>query len=116
MTRLARSFEATSMRIRVAIGATREGNARVLYVRLGISDSGVAFRAGHRRVCPCQRVFGRGVIELGGGLPCVRGVALCAVRTHLSSMLVLMAPDARAGESEIGVIQVFHLNSCARCG
>jgi len=114
VTRLARSFEAAFMRIGVAIGATREGNARVLYVRLGISDSGVTFRAGHRRVCPCQRVFGSGMIELRSGLPCVRGVALCAVRTDLSSMLVLMAPDARAGESEIGAIQVFHLNSCAR--
>ena len=99
------------MGIGVAIGATREGNARVLYVRLGISDSGVAFRAGHCRVCPYQRVSGSGMIELRGGLPCVRGVALCAVRTDLSSMLVLMAPDARAGESEIGVIQVFYLNS-----
>ena len=99
------------MGIVVAIGATREGNARVLYVRLGISDSGVAFRASHCRVCPCQRVFGSGMIELRGGLPCVRCVALCAVRTDLSSMLVLMAPDARTGESEIGVIQVFNLNS-----
>jgi hypothetical protein len=104
MARLAGAFEAPFVWIRVAISAAREGNACVLYVRLRISHGGVAFRAGHRRVRSRQRIFGGGVIELRSGLPSVSGVALCAVRAGLSSMLVLMAPDARARESQIGVI------------
>ena len=104
MAGLAGTFEAPLVRIRVAAGTRSERKPCVFDVRFGIRHRSVAFRASHRRVRSRELEFRGSVIESRSGLPRSRGMALCAVRTELSSMLILMAPHTRTVQSQIGVI------------
>lgn len=86
-------------------GSTRlEGKPGVSDIGLGVGQRGVALGAGHCCVRSRQREFRRCVIKSRSRLPGSRCVALCTVRTELSSMLILMAPDTGIGEPQIGVI------------
>jgi len=96
---LARSLEATLVRIDVAAGATGKREARILGVRFGVGHRNVAFVTGHSSMRSGQLEFGGCVVESRRGLPALRGVALRALRTHLPAMLILVAADARTGES-----------------
>lgn len=116
VARLAGALEATLVRISVTVRATRERNPRVFDVRFGIRHGRVTFSAGHRCVGSRQGEFRGRMIECCGELPRIRSVALHTVRTQLPAVLVLMAPDAGTGESQIAMIQVFHLNLRARRG
>ncbi len=104
------------MWIRVATGASRERNASIFYVRLGIRDGCVALRAGHHCVRAAQLEFRCGVIETGGWFPRVRAVTFGAVRAKLTPMLILMAAGTSAGEAKVGVVQIFCLHLRACCG
>src|SRR5579883_1903579 len=106
------------MWIRVATGASRERNASIFYVRLGIRDGCVALRAAHHCVRAAQLEFRCGVIETGGWFPRVRAVTFGAVRAKLTPMLILMAAGTSAGEAKVGVVQIFclHLHLRACCG
>jgi hypothetical protein len=116
MAGLARTFETALVRIRVATGTRSERKPCVFDVRFGIRHRGVAFCASDSRVRSGELEFRRSVVESRSRPPCGRGVALCAVRTQLPSMLILMASDTRTAESQISVIQVLYLNSYTRGG
>ena len=119
VARLARAFEGALVRICVAACASSEGKPRVLNVRLGIrlgnepcsSHRRVAFRAGYRGVRPRQRVFRSRVIKAGSRLPAFCGMASRAVGAKLSAVFILVAAHARAAKSQVGVIEIFYLNS-----
>ena len=98
VARLARAFESALMRIGVAARASGEGKPCVLDVRFGISDSGVAFRAGHRNMRSRQRVFRNRVIKAGCRLPTFGAMASLAVGAELFAVLILVAAGARARE------------------
>ena len=104
VARLAGSFEASSMRIRVAGGAGLKGKPGVSDVRLGISYCAVALGAGHNGVRSCQREFCRRMNEARSRLPGICSVALGTVLTQLPAMIILMATRACTAESQIGVI------------
>lgn len=104
MAGLAGTFETALVRIRVATGTRSERKPCVFDVRFGIRDRSVAFRASDGRVRSGELEFRRSVVESRSRLPRRRGVALCAVRTELPSMLILMAPHTRTAESQISVI------------
>src|SRR5712691_1059375 len=60
---LAGRSEAALVRIGVAPGAFREREPRVLRIRLGVLDNGVALHAINLLVCPGEGIFRGGMIE-----------------------------------------------------
>ena len=118
VARLARAFEGALMRICVAARASGEGKPSVFDVRFSISHRKfdishrrVAFRTGHGGVRSRQRVFRSRVIKPGSRLPALCGMASLAVGAELSPVFILVAASASASESQIGVIEIFYLNS-----
>jgi hypothetical protein len=118
VARLARGCESTLVRICVAGRASGEGKPRVLNElsisfdnKLGINHRRMAFRAGYRGMRPRQRVFRSRVIKAGSGLPAIRGMASLAFAAKLSAVFILVAAYARTGKSQVGVIEIFYLNS-----
>lgn len=117
MARLASAFESALVRIGVAADTCGERDPCVFDVGFGvsrgnfaISHRGVTFRTSHRGVRTRQRVLRSCMIKAGSRLPAFGGMASRAVGAKLSTVLILMATRARAGESQVGAIQVFYLN------
>ena len=124
VARLASAFEGALVGICVAACASSERKPRVLDVRLGIkfgnefgiSHRRVAFRTSYRGVRPRQRVFRSRVIKAGSRLPAFCGIASRAVGAKLSAVFILVAACALAAEAQVGVIEIFYLNSGPACG
>lgn len=110
MACLAALDETSTVRIAVAIRALTESNAGVsgLAVRPGC----VTLLASHLGVQSSQRVACLGMVELAYGdrLPVVIGVALQAVRTQATLVLVFVAGDAVRGQSQEGSGEIFDLD------
>lgn len=115
MTRLASCRECSMMRILVAALARIERNVFVLDYDLRIHRSRAMARvAGNLLMQAGERISGVLVVESGGRFPGIQRMTAPAVRAQLRPMDVLVTSGAgRSGKSQIGVIQVFHLNAGA---
>lgn len=105
VARFATLLERAVMRVPVAVGAIVELQAEI--ARRAVGAGCVAFLAGYLGVRPGEREAGLGVVNLLSSLPVGGVVALQAVRAQRTLMLVLMAVDAGASKSQVGVVEVF---------
>ena len=110
MAGLATLGEAAMVRIAVTIGTLAKGDAGI--TGLVVGPGRVTLLASHLGVQSGQRVARFGVVELADshGLPVIVGVALEAVRTQASLVLVLVTGDAVLGNTQKGPIQVLDLD------
>ena len=96
VTGLARRGETAPVRVSVTPCAPGEGKSRVLDVRLGVSNGGVAFLASNGRMRAREGKFCLGMAESRRRFPAVHGVELRAVRAQLPAMLIHMTTCAIA--------------------
>ena len=121
VARLAALWEAAVMRVPMTVGALVERNAHVLW--LAVCSIRVALGALHLGMQAGQGIARLGVIELGlagladiDGLPVHEIVALQAVWTEASLVLVFVATDATGRQPQVSPARILDLDRRAFLG